>query len=145
MHNFSPLSALGGGLLIGIAASLMLLLTGRIAGISGIAGGLLQPTHGDMSWRGLFLIGMMSAPLFMMLVTGRMPIIQATASDRMLIIAGLLVGFGTRLGSGCTSGHGVCGLARRSLRSVVATLTFMLTAALTVFLVRHVFVSGGAP
>jgi uncharacterized membrane protein YedE/YeeE len=145
MHDFSLLQALIGGLLIGIAASLMLLLKGRIAGISGIVGGLLQPTRGDMSWRGLFLIGMISAPLFVGLFTGQLPAIATTASDRTLIIAGLLVGFGTRLGSGCTSGHGVCGLGRRSLRSLVATLIFMATAALTVLISRHYFSAEGTP
>jgi hypothetical protein len=120
----------------------MLLLKGRIAGISGIVGGLLQPSHGDTSWRGLFVLGMMAAPLVLM-AAGRLPAMTTPASDRALILAGLLVGFGTRLGSGCTSGHGVCGLARRSKRSLVATLTFMASGALTVWVVRHLI--GGAP
>ena len=137
MHNFTPLPALAGGLLIGTAAALMLLLKGRIAGISGIVGGLLQPTHGDSSWRALFLVGMMTAPILTMLYSGHLPEVTATVSDRTLVIAGLLVGFGTRLGSGCTSGHGVCGLARRSKRSLVATLTFIGTGALTVWVVPH--------
>ncbi|MFO0579348.1 MAG: YeeE/YedE family protein [Polyangia bacterium] len=142
MNNFTPLPALIGGLLIGSAAALMLLLKGRIAGISGIVGGLLQPSHGDTSWRGLFILGLMAAPLIL-LATGRLPQMTNVASDRTLILAGLLVGFGTRLGSGCTSGHGVCGLARRSKRSLVATLVFMASGALTVWVVRHVI--GGAP
>ena len=141
MHNFTPLSALIGGLLIGSAAALMLLLKGRIAGISGIVGGLLQPSQGDTSWRGLFILGMMAAPL-VLLAAGRLPQMTTVASDRTLVLAGLLVGFGTRLGSGCTSGHGVCGLARRSKRSLVATLVFMASGALTVWIVRHVI--GGA-
>lgn len=137
MQNFTPLPALAGGLLIGSAAALMLLLKGRVAGISGIVGGLLQPARGDSSWRVLFLLGMMAAPLVTMLYAGQLPEITTTVSDRTLVVAGLLVGFGTRLGSGCTSGHGVCGLARRSQRSLVATLTFICTGALTVWVVRH--------
>lgn len=138
MHNFTPMAALTGGLLIGTSAALMMLLKGRIAGISGIIGGLLHPSYGDASWRAIFLIGMMTAPLGMLIVTGRLPQVAAAASDRTLILAGLLVGFGTRLGSGCTSGHGVCGLARRSRRSLIATLTFMSAGTLTVFVMRHV-------
>lgn len=138
MHNFTPLPSLVGGLLIGSAAALMLLLKGRIAGISGIVGGLLQPSRGDTSWRVLFLVGLVAAPLLVMLVTGQLPEVHSQASDRLLIIAGLLVGFGTRLGSGCTSGHGVCGIGRRSVRSVTATLIFISTGALTVFVVRHI-------
>ena len=115
----------------------------RIAGISGIVGGLLHPSKGDASWRALFLIGMMTAPLGALLVTGHLPEISAQASTRTILLSGLLVGFGTRLGSGCTSGHGVCGLARRSPRSLVATLTFIASGALAVFLSRHVF--GGTP
>lgn len=138
MHNFTPIAALTGGLLIGAAAALMMLLKGRIAGISGILGGLLHPSPGDTFWRAMFVIGMMTAPLGMLVVTGRLPKVAPAAADPVLILAGLLVGFGTRLGSGCTSGHGVCGLARRSRRSLVATLTFMLSGALTVFVIRHV-------
>ena len=143
MHNFTPIPALTGGLLIGSAAALMLLLKGRIAGISGILGGLLHPSASDTSWRALFLIGMLTAPLGVMLVTGKLPEVSTAVADRTLLAAGLLVGFGTRLGSGCTSGHGVCGLARRSLRSLVATLTFMGTGALTVWVTRHL--CGGSP
>jgi hypothetical protein len=137
MHDFTPLPALAGGLLIGAAAALMLWLKGRIAGISGIVGGLLQPSHGDTSWRALFLVGLIGAPLLLALARGHVPTVSSPAPDRALIMAGLLVGFGTRLGSGCTSGHGVCGLGRRSLRSLVATLTFIASGALTVFVVRH--------
>lgn len=144
MHNFTPLSAVIGGLLIGATATLMLLLKGRLTGISGIVGGLIHPSHGDTSWRALFLIGLMSAPLLFRLVTGRLPEVLSTTSEGMLIVAGLLVGFGTRLGNGCTSGHGVCGVARRAPRSIVATLTFLFSAMLTVFLTRHIF-HGGTP
>ncbi len=139
MHNFTPVSALIGGLLIGTAAALMLLLKGRIAGISGIIGGLLHPSHGDASWRALFLLGMMASPLLYLLLFGKLPEVNATVSNRTLIIGGLLVGFGTRLGSGCTSGHGVCGLARRSQRSLVSTVTFISAGALAVYLTRHTF------
>lgn len=124
--------------MIGTAAALMLWLQGRIAGISGVVGGLLQRTHGDASWRILFLLGLLGAPILMMVLTGERAQIQATVSPRLLIVAGLLVGFGTRLGSGCTSGHGVCGLARRSPRSLAAVLTFIATGALTVFVLRHI-------
>jgi hypothetical protein len=137
MHHFTPISALIGGLLIGVSAALMLLLKGRIAGISGILGGLLHPSAGDASWRALFLVGMLSAPLAYLLWTGHLPQVNATTSYRTLVIAGLLVGFGTRLGSGCTSGHGVCGLGRRSRRSVGATVTFMTMGAVTVYVTRH--------
>ena len=143
MHNFTPGTAVIGGLLIGAAATLMLLLKGRIAGISGIIGGLLHPSHGDSSWRAMFLLGMMAAPLGSLLWFGKLPEATVTASSRMLIIAGLLVGFGTRLGSGCTSGHGVCGLARRSQRSLVSTLTFIATGAIAVYASRHLL--GGMP
>lgn len=138
MHNFTPGTAVLGGLIIGTAAALMLLLKGRIAGISGIIGGLLHPSHGDSSWRAMFLLGMMAAPLGYLLAVGKLPEVTSSASNRTLILAGLLVGFGTRLGSGCTSGHGVCGLARRSQRSLVSTLTFIAAGALAVYVSRHV-------
>lgn len=141
MHDFTPVSALFGGLLIGAAAALMLWLLGRIAGISGIAGGLLSPARGEVAWRALFLSGLLLAPLFYMFVSGTRLEVSATTSSRALIVAGLLVGFGTRLGSGCTSGHGVCGIARRSRRSIVATGTFMASAIFIVFVLRHL---GGA-
>lgn len=137
MDPYTYLPALLGGLMIGGAAALLLWLQGRVAGISGIVGGLLHGTHGDASWRVLFLLGLLLSPLFMLPLTGAMPQIQATVSTRTLIVAGLLVGFGTRLSSGCTSGHGVCGLGRRSPRSLVAVLSFMATGALTVWLTRH--------
>ena len=135
--HFTPYSALAGGLLIGLAVTLLLLLNGKIAGISGIVGGLLQPQRGDIGWRVAFVVGLISAPLFYGLGT-TLPQPQITANTAMLIIAGLTVGIGTRYGAGCTSGHGVCGMSRLSPRSIVATLTFMLAGFITVFLLRHV-------
>lgn len=143
MHNFTPIPSLVGGLFIGAAASLMLLAKGRIAGISGIVGGALRPAGGEVLWRLLFVFGLMCGPLLVVLLSGRPVEIRSLASDRVLLVSGLLVGFGTRLGSGCTSGHGVCGLARRSPRSALATALFMGTAALTVLITRHFL--GGAP
>src|SRR5262245_26503519 len=143
MHLTPFLPALVGGLLIGAAASLLLLLKGRVAGISGILGGLLRPRRGDISWRAFFVIGMMLAPFAAVLYTGQFPEVAATVSDRLIVAAGLLVGFGSRLGGGCTSGHGVCGLGRRSKRSLVATLTFMAAGFGTVLVMRHLL--GGAP
>jgi uncharacterized membrane protein YedE/YeeE len=136
--SFTPWSALAGGVLIGIAASLLILLTGRIAGVAGIIGGLLRPSEGDAGWRIAFAVGMVLAPL-LFLVAGALPPLEIGAGYPMLIAGGLLVGIGTRYGSGCTSGHGVCGMARLSPRSTVATLAFMLAGFVTVYLVRHVF------
>ncbi len=134
--NFTPWASLAGGALIGLSAALFLLFNGRIAGISGILGGLLRPVKGDISWRTAFLLGLIGAPLAYALVTP-LPAVQIDAGTTTLVIAGLLVGFGTRYGSGCTSGHGVCGLSRLSLRSLVATASFMLAGFATVFVVRH--------
>lgn len=135
MH-FTPWHALAGGLLIGLAAALFILFNGKIAGISGILGGLLRPVKGDLLWRVAFLLGLMAAPLLYALFS---PLPDATieASNVTLVVAGLLVGLGTRYGAGCTSGHGVCGLSRLSLRSLVATLAFMAAGFLTVYIVRH--------
>jgi uncharacterized membrane protein YedE/YeeE len=128
-----------GGALIGIAAALLLLLNGRIAGVSGIFGGLLAPsTIDERAWRLAFIFGLIAGAGLFRLARGGLPL-ELQAGGLTLAIAGLLVGFGTRLGSGCTSGHGVCGLARRSHRSVTATMIFMAVAAVTVFLMRHVF------
>ncbi|MFW5825882.1 MAG: YeeE/YedE family protein, partial [Marinobacter sp.] len=124
------------GLVIGVAAALFVLLNGRIAGISSILGGLLTPVRGQIAWRVAFLLGMILAPL-LWLAFAALPDIQVNASYPMVILAGLLVGVGTRYGSGCTSGHGVCGLSRFSLRSLVATLSFMAAGFVTVYLVRH--------
>ncbi|BDD93022.1 MULTISPECIES: YeeE/YedE family protein [unclassified Pandoraea] len=141
--HFTPWTALAGGLLIGVAAVWLMLATGRIAGISGIAGGLLRPRAGDVGWRIAFVVGLMAAPWAYRAVAV-VPTAQIDASAAMLVAAGVLVGFGTRLGSGCTSGHGVCGLSRLSWRSLVATLCFMAMGFLTVFVVRHVLNLGGA-
>ncbi|MBN7768994.1 YeeE/YedE family protein [Marinobacter daepoensis] len=135
--QFTPGTALTGGLLIGLAAASFLLLNGRIAGISGILGGLLTPARQDILWRVAFLAGLIGAPVIWTLV-GNLPPIQVEAGYPALIVAGFLVGIGTRYGSGCTSGHGVCGLSRLSVRSLVATLSFMATAFVTVFVIRHV-------
>lgn len=137
MEHFTPVSALIGGLLIGASAALFLVLNGRIAGISGILGGLLQPSRADVGWRSAFLAGLLTAPLIYTAVGGSFPPVRLDAPIGLLILAGLLVGFGTRLGAGCTSGHGVCGIGRGSPRSIVATLVFMTTAILTVFVTRH--------
>ena len=135
MH-FAPWTAIGGGLLIGLAAALLVLFNGRIAGISGILGGALRPAKGDIGWRIAFLLGLIVAPLVYQLVAA-LPARQIDTSPAALIAAGLLVGVGTRYGSGCTSGHGICGLARLSLRSLIATLTFMGAGIATVFVARH--------
>lgn len=138
MENFTPLSATAGGLLIGASAALLLWLNGRIAGISGIFSGALEQTGAPRGWRWMFLAGLVGAALLTLLVVDQ-PLAGITGmSGPVVIVAGLLVGFGTRLGSGCTSGHGVCGLARFSVRSLAATVTFMLAGAITVFVVRHV-------
>ena len=141
MTTFTPLSSLIGGLLIGFSTLLLICWLGQIAGISSIVGQLWTAASGDRGWRFAFVAGLMMAPLLYALVTP-LPAMQIVTSTPGLIVSGLLVGFGTRLGSGCTSGHGVCGLSRLSLRSLVATLMFMLTAMLVVWLVRHVLVAG---
>lgn len=137
---FSPVPALAGGALIGLAAVLLLGVTGRIAGISGIAARLLPP-YADRAIRERlgFILGLIAAPLLLVLLTGEGPTITVDAGPLRLAIAGLLVGFGVVYGGGCTSGHGVCGLARWSKRSLVATLIFMTTAIVTVFLSRHLW------
>ncbi|MGB1547749.1 MAG: YeeE/YedE family protein [Alphaproteobacteria bacterium] len=139
MANFTPYSAFLGGLLIGAAASLLLWLNGKIAGISGILGQLLPPAKGDTAWRVLFLAGLVAGAVLFRFVDPAGRGIAIEAGMPMLVAGGLLVGFGTRLGGGCTSGHGVCGIARLSMRSIVATLTFMVAAMATVAIVRHGF------
>ncbi|WP_291869447.1 YeeE/YedE thiosulfate transporter family protein [Bradyrhizobium sp.] len=139
MANFTPLSAAIGGALIGLSAVLLMLLTGRIAGISGMFAGLLYPGSTDKGWRGAFVAGLVLAPLLGGWIGYGMPTPQLPASWTVIIAAGLLVGFGTRMGDGCTSGHGICGIARLSGRSIAATLIFMLTGIATVALTRHVF------
>lgn len=134
--HFTPWAALAGGVLIGIAAAMFVLLNGRIAGISGVLGGLLRPAKGDVAWRAAFVLGLVGAPaiygLFAML-----PAARIDAGTGALALAGLLVGVGTRYGAGCTSGHGVCGLARSSPRSLAATVAFMAAGFVTVFVARH--------
>ena len=138
MENFTPVSAAAGGALIGLGAALLLFLNGRIAGISGIVYGTLQRPGEDTLWRILFIAGLILGAAAVTTTT-QLPFVPRTGfSPALLIVAGLLVGFGTRIGSGCTSGHGVCGLARLSPRSLVATITFVATGAVTVFIVRHV-------
>lgn len=137
-QHFTPWASLAGGVLVGLATTLLLLANGRVAGVSGILGGLLRPVHGDMRWRGAFLLGLFVAPLAW-LSFGAMPPAQIDHAPGLLAIAGLLVGAGTRFGNGCTSGHGVCGIARWSPRSRLATLCFMLAGFATVFVTRHVF------
>lgn len=138
MTNFTPVSALLGGALIGLSAALLMLLTGRIAGISGIFGGCLALRASDRAWRLAFVAGLVAAPLLSALAGFPLAVPLMPTSWMVTISAGLLIGFGTRLGSGCTSGHGVCGIARFSPRSIAATAIFMVTAMIVVFLVRHV-------
>ena len=135
--SFTPWSALAGGVLIGLAAAMFVLVNGRIAGISGIVGGLLRPQPGDLSWRLAFVAGMIAAPLLWAAVT-TLPEILIEASVPMLVVAGLLVGVSTRYAAGCTSGHGVCGISRLSPRSLAATVSFMATGFITVYIARHV-------
>jgi uncharacterized membrane protein YedE/YeeE len=134
--HFTPWASLAGGVLIGIAAAMLVLLNGRIAGISGIFGGLLTPRRGEIAWRLAFVGGLFAAPLAMMVFRGN-PVPRIDAGFGTLVAAGLLVGIGTSYGSGCTSGHGVCGLSRLSPRSLAATAAFMLAGIATVFVVRH--------
>lgn len=135
-NHFTPLAALAGGALIGAAAAMFALLNGRIAGISGILGGLLRPARGDVGWRVAFVLGLVGAPLVYALVAA-LPQPQIDASFGAVVLAGVLVGVGTRYASGCTSGHGVCGLSRLSPRSLVATAAFMGAGFVTVFVTRH--------
>lgn len=134
---FTPWSSLAGGVLIGVAAAMFVLLNGRIAGISGVLGGLLRPAAGDVAWRIAFVAGLVATPLLWLSFADR-PQPTIDAGWGALVAAGLLVGIGTRYGSGCTSGHGVCGLSRLSPRSLVATLAFMGAGFVTVYLLRHV-------
>ncbi len=138
--HFTPWASLSGGVLIGVASALFILLHGRILGISGILGGLLPPKASDTTWRITFLLGLFAAPLVFSALApvGYMQMPRIDASYTMLIVAGLMVGIGTRYGSGCTSGHGVCGLSRLSLRSLIATGTFMVAGFTTVYMIRHV-------
>jgi uncharacterized protein len=138
MENFTPYSGFFGGILIGISAVLLLLANGRIAGISGIVGDLLAAGSGDKGWRLMFVFGLWIGALSFVFAHGAPFAVDIPAPWPGMAIAGLLVGFGTRMGGGCTSGHGVCGIARFSMRSIVATLVFMASAAVTVYVTRHV-------
>ena len=135
-NAFTPWASLAGGVVIGIAAAMLILINGRIAGISGVLGGLLRPVRGDTAWRAAFIAGLVGAPLLYALVA-QLPRPHIDAGYAALVAAGLLVGIGTRYGSGCTSGHGVCGISRLSPRSLVATAAFMAAGFVTVYVVRH--------
>ncbi len=142
MEHFTPVASLIGGMLIGLSASLLLLFDGKIAGISGIVGGLLSPAKQDTLWRVVFVGGLLTGGLLARLFAPQVFDLGISRSAGALILAGVLVGFGTRLGNGCTSGHGVCGLSRLSPRSLIATLTFIATGAVTVYIINHLL--GGA-
>ena len=138
MANFTPISAAIGGALIGLSVILLMRLNGRIAGITGIFAGLIEPQRADWAWRATFIVGLLAAPLSAALVGYTMPIPQMPPSFAVIIVAGVLVGSGTRLSNGCTSGHGICGVARLSPRSITATGIFMVAAMIVVALTRHV-------
>lgn len=135
-NAFTPLPALIGGALIGVAAAAFITLNGRIAGVSGILGGLLRPARGDVGWRVAFVAGLLAAPLAYRVIAP-LPAVQLDAGYGQLVLAGLIVGLGTRYGAGCTSGHGVCGISRLSPRSLIATAAFMIAGVATVYFVRH--------
>ncbi|MGH7933068.1 MAG: YeeE/YedE family protein [Candidatus Binataceae bacterium] len=135
--NFTPVASLAGGILIGLAAGAMLLFDGKLAGISGIAAGVLRPVKGDMLWRGCFLGGLIAGGAILRVADPHVFAFTISRSLGAVAVAGLLVGFGTRLGNGCTSGHGICGISRLSTRSLVATACFIATGAVTVFVVNH--------
>jgi len=142
MANFTPISAAIGGALIGLSAALLMLLNGRIAGVTGIFAGLIEPQGNDRAWRAAFVVGLVAAPLSAALIGYTVPIPQMPTSTITIAVAGLLVGFGTRLSNGCTSGHGICGIARLSPRSIVATAIFMTAAIIVVALTRHTIIGG---
>jgi uncharacterized protein len=137
MHNFTPVASLFGGILIGLSASAMLLLQGKIAGISGILAGILKPEQGDTLWKFWFVAGLLAGGLLLRIFLPHAYEFGVVRSYQVLTVAGLLVGFGTRLGNGCTSGHGVCGVSRLSARSMVATATFIVSGAVIVFIANH--------
>lgn len=139
MENFTPFSALAGGALIGLSATVLLLLNGQMAGVSGVLSGLFGPMRGDIAWRVLFLAGLVLGAVLFRGIPSAAVAIEIEASLPVLIGGGLLVGFGTRMGGGCTSGHGVCGVARLSPRSIVATLIFLGFGMASVFVVRHLW------
>jgi len=139
MTEFTPLASLFGGVLIGLSAVLLMLVLGRVMGATGILTGFINPASGaDWSWRAAVLAGMVTAPLAYFVVMGGMPTIQVPISTPLMLPGGFIVGIGVTLGSGCTSGHGVCGMAQLSGRSITATLTFMAATAVTIFVIRHV-------
>lgn len=138
MENFTPVSAIIGGAMIGVASSMLLVLSGRLAGISGILAGLLPPARGDIDWRILFIGGLLAGTFIYQVFAGESYDVSFSLGWPAIVVGGLLTGIGTRLGSGCTSGHGVCGLGRLSPRSAAATVTFIVAGGLTVFVVRHV-------
>jgi uncharacterized membrane protein YedE/YeeE len=142
MEHFTPLASLIGGMLIGLSASMLLLFNGKIAGISGIIAGTLSPAKNDTLWRIVFVAGLLVGGFLLRLLSPQTFAIGITRSWSALVVAGLLVGFGTRLGNGCTSGHGVCGLSRFSQRSLIATVTFIATGTLTIYIINHLL--GGA-
>ncbi len=136
---FTPFASLSGGILIGIASTLLMLVLGRVMGATGILSGMVQPATGpDFAWRTALVAGMVTGPVLIWLFSGQMPAVEVPVTTPALLLGGVIVGLGVTLGSGCTSGHGVCGMARLSLRSIVATATFMLFTFATVFVVRHV-------
>ncbi|MDJ0993753.1 MAG: YeeE/YedE thiosulfate transporter family protein [Dinoroseobacter sp.] len=136
---FTPWASLAGGVLIGIAATLLMLTIGRVMGATGVLAGLVQPASGqEFAWRAALLAGMVTGPVVVWLVSGEMPAVEVPVSTLALVLGGVIVGVGVTYGSGCTSGHGVCGMARLSPRSIAATITFMITTGLTVYLIRHV-------
>lgn len=137
--TFTPLQSLAGGGLIGLASVLLMGFMGRIMGATGILAGVLSPAGwSDWSWRFAVVLGMVTGPFVVLLITGQMPAVEVPVSMPMLMVGGFIVGMGVTFGGGCTSGHGVCGIARLSPRSVTATATFMLTTGVTVFIIRHV-------
>lgn len=137
MENFTPYSAAIGGFLIGLAAVLFMAMNGRVAGVSGIVAGALLPVRGDVIWRLAFIAGLFIAPIIVWLTTAAKPALDIMHPLWMIAVGGLLVGFGARMGGGCTSGHGICGMARLSKRSIAATATFMTSAIIVVFVLHH--------
>ncbi|HCP80707.1 MAG TPA: hypothetical protein DIT67_03660 [Octadecabacter sp.] len=136
---FTPYASLGGGVLIGLASIALMAVAGRIMGATGILAGFFQPSNlSDWTWRAVLLAGMIAGPLVVLLFTGEMPAVQVPISTTMLIVGGFIVGIGVTFGGGCTSGHGVCGMARLSPRSIVATISFMVATAVTVYVIRHI-------
>ncbi|MGX0974312.1 putative membrane protein YedE/YeeE [Roseovarius sp. MBR-51] len=137
--EFTPLASLAGGVLIGLSAVLLMVFQGRILGATGILSGLMSgDVPGDKRWRAAMMVGMIAGPLLVLALTGQMPVVEVPISLPMILIGGFIVGIGVTFGSGCTSGHGVCGIARLSPRSIVATFSFMAVAFLTVYIIRHV-------